>query len=56
MSAAGSISVIRAMTVGVPLETPLRLAPGAHWGRLVRTVVEVETDEGLLSVGEMGGG
>ena len=47
---------IRATTVTVPLEAPLRHASGAHWGRFVRTIVEVETDNGLVGVGEMGGG
>ena len=56
MSAAGRISDIRATTVAVPLEAPIRHAHGAHWGRFVRTIVEVETDEGLIGVGEMGGG
>ncbi len=50
------ISDIRATTVTVPLEAPLRHANGCHWGRFVRTVVEVETDEGLVGLGEMGGG
>jgi len=50
------ISDIRATTVAVPLEAPLRHANGAHWGRFVRTIVEVETDEGLIGLGEMGGG
>jgi glucarate dehydratase len=40
----------------VPLEAPLRHANGCHWGRFVRTVVEVETDDGLIGLGEMGGG
>jgi glucarate dehydratase len=47
---------VRATTVTVPLEAPLRHANGCHWGRFVRTVVEVETDEGLIGLGEMGGG
>src|SRR5216683_467563 len=47
---------IRATTVAVPLEAPLRHANGCHWGRFVRTVVEVETDTGLVGLGEMGGG
>lgn len=47
---------IRATTVTVPLEAPLLHANGAHWGRFVRTIVEVETDEGLVGLGEMGGG
>src|SRR5438132_6161058 len=50
------ITDIRATTVTVPLEAPLRHANGCHWGRFVRTVVEVETDEGLTGLGEMGGG
>jgi glucarate dehydratase len=47
---------IRATTVTVPLEAPLRHANGCHWGRFVRTIVEVETDDGLIGLGEMGGG
>src|SRR6476659_8670720 len=47
---------IRATTVSVPIEAPLRHANGCHWGRFVRTIVEVETDEGLIGLGEMGGG
>jgi glucarate dehydratase len=50
------IADIRATTVTVPLEAPLRHANGAHWGRFVRTVVEVETTDGLIGLGEMGGG
>lgn len=53
---AGRISKITATTVTVPLEAPLRHANGVHWGRFVRTLVEVETDAGLVGVGEMGGG
>src|SRR5215218_2585111 len=50
------IADIRATTVTVPLEAPLLHANGAHWGRFVRTIVEVETDQGLVGLGEMGGG
>jgi glucarate dehydratase len=50
------ITDVRATTVTVPLEAPLRHANGCHWGRFVRTIVEVETDEGLIGLGEMGGG
>jgi len=50
------ITDIKATTVTVPLEAPLRHANGAHWGRFVRTIVEVFTDEGLVGYGEMGGG
>src|SRR4051794_25272811 len=47
---------IRPTTVTVPLEAPLRHANGCHWGRFVRTIVEVEADNGLIGLGEMGGG
>jgi glucarate dehydratase len=47
---------VRATTVTVPLEAPLRHANGCHWGRFVRTVVEIETDNGIVGLGEMGGG
>jgi glucarate dehydratase len=50
------IAQIRATPVTVPLEAPLRHANGCHWGRFVRTIVEVESDEGLVGLGEMGGG
>jgi len=50
------ISDIKATTVTVPLDAPLRHANGCHWGRFVRTIIEVETDEGLTGLGEMGGG
>ncbi|HEX4228012.1 MAG TPA: enolase C-terminal domain-like protein [Bryobacteraceae bacterium] len=50
------IKDIRATTVTVPLEAPLRHANGCHWGRFVRTIVEVEADNGLIGLGEMGGG
>ena len=47
---------IRPTTVTVPLEAPLRHSNGCHWGRFVRTIVEVETDQGVVGLGEMGGG
>ena len=50
------ITDVKATTVTVPLEAPLRHANGCHWGRFVRTIVEVETDDGLVGLGEMGGG
>ena len=50
------ITDIKATTVTVPLEAPLRHANGCHWGRFVRTIIEVETDEGITGLGEMGGG
>jgi len=56
MSPTLRIAAIRATPVTVPLEAPLRHAYGCHWGRFVRTIVEVETDDGLVGLGEMGGG
>jgi glucarate dehydratase len=50
------ITRIRPTTVTVPLEAPLRHSIGSHWGRFVRTIIEVDTDEGITGVGEMGGG
>jgi glucarate dehydratase len=50
------IADVRAFTVTVPLHAALRHANGCHWGRFVRTIVEVETDNGLVGLGEMGGG
>jgi glucarate dehydratase len=50
------ITDIRSTTVTVPLEAPLRHSNGAHWGRFVRTIIEIDTDEGISGVGEMGGG
>ena len=50
------IADVRATTVSVPLEAPLRHAAGAHWGRFVRTIIEIETESGIIGLGEMGGG
>jgi len=50
------IKDIRPTTVAVSLEASLRHAEGAHWGRFIHTTVEVETDEGVVELGEMGGG
>ncbi len=50
------ITDIKATTVSVPLEAPLRHAAGSHPGRFVRTIVQVFTDEGLVGLGEVGGG
>jgi glucarate dehydratase len=50
------IADVRATPVTVPIEAPLLHSNGAHWGRFVRTVVEVETEGGLVGLGEMGGG
>ena len=56
MAKPSRIAAIRATPVTVPLEAPLRHSNGAHWGRFVRTLVEVETDDGYLGLGEFGGG
>ncbi|MET0204265.1 MAG: enolase C-terminal domain-like protein [Casimicrobiaceae bacterium] len=53
---ATTIAAIRATPVTVPLEAPLLHSNGAHWGRFVRTIVEVETSDGYIGLGEMGGG
>src|ERR1035438_5370268 len=50
------IADIRATTVTVPRLAPVPHATGCHWGRFVRTIVEVETDDGIIGLGEMGGG
>jgi glucarate dehydratase len=50
------ITDITATTVSVPLEAPLRHAAGSHPGRFVRTIVRVVTDEGIVGLGEVGGG
>ncbi|WP_421724682.1 enolase C-terminal domain-like protein [Bauldia sp.] len=47
---------VKATTVAVPLEAPLRHSNGAHWGRFVRTIVEIVGDNGLSGFGELGGG
>ena len=49
------IADIRATIVTIPLEAPLQHASGAHWGRFVRTIVEVETDDGLVGFEYEGG-
>lgn len=51
-----TIADIRVATVAVPLEAPLRHANGTHWGRFVRTVIELIDTEGRSGWGEMGGG
>ena len=56
MTQTSRIARIRATPVTVPLEAPIRHSNGAHWGRFVRTLVEVETDDGYLGLGEFGGG
>ena len=41
----------------MPLEAPLRHANGCHWGRFVQNHRRSgETDNGIVGLGEMGGG
>ena len=47
---------LQATTVAVPLEAPIRHSNGAHWGRFVRTIVEITGSDGQSGFGEMGGG
>ena len=46
------ITDVRVTTVTVPLKSTIRHCVGAHWGRIVRTIVEIETDEGISGLGE----
>ncbi len=50
------IADLKATTIAVPLEAPLRHSMGAHWGRFIRTIVEVVDDQGRSGFGELGGG
>jgi glucarate dehydratase len=47
---------IRPRTVLVPIEAPLRHSTGVHPGRFIRTILEVITDDGIIGLGEVGGG
>jgi hypothetical protein len=44
------IREVRATTVVVPLETPLRHANGCQGGGFARATAEVETDNGLIAL------
>lgn len=50
------ISGLRARTVCVPIEAPLRHSTGVHPGYFIRTILELTTDDGLVGLGEVGGG
>ena len=45
-----------ARTVAIPLNAQLRHNTGVHPGYLMRTVLELITDEGVVGLGEVGGG
>lgn len=47
---------LRARTVAVPTNAKLRHSTGVHPGYFVRTVLEVVTDDGIVGLGEVGGG
>ena len=47
---------ITARTVAIPLNSKLRHNTGVHPGYFLRTIIEVHTDEGIVGLGEVGGG
>ena len=47
---------LKARTVAIPLNCQLRHNTGVHPGYFLRTIIEVVTDEGLIGLGEVGGG
>jgi glucarate dehydratase len=50
------ITDLRARTVAIPTQGMLRHNTGVHPGYLMRTVLELFTDEGIVGLGEVGGG
>ena len=47
---------LRTRCVAIPLNAQLRHNTGVHPGYFLRTIVEVITDEGIVGLGEVGGG
>ncbi len=47
---------LRARTVAIPTSAMLRHNTGVHPGYLMRTVLEIITDSGIVGLGEVGGG
>lgn len=47
---------LRVRTVAIPTQGMLRHNTGVHPGYLMRTVLELITDEGIVGLGEVGGG
>jgi len=47
---------LKTHAVAVLVEAPLRHSTGVHPGYLVRTILELVTDEGIVGLGEVGGG
>ncbi|RRJ95042.1 glucarate dehydratase [Opitutaceae bacterium TAV4] len=50
------ITDLRVRTVAIPLTCQLRHNTGVHPGYFLRTVLELMTDEGIVGLGEVGGG
>lgn len=47
---------LKARTVAIPMNCMLRHNTGVHPGYLMRTILELITDEGIVGLGEVGGG
>ena len=47
---------LKARCVAIPLDCQLRHNTGVHPGYFLRTILELVTDEGLIGLGEVGGG
>ena len=47
---------LKARTVAIPLNAQLRHNTGVHPGYFLRTIIEIVTDEGIIGLGEVGGG
>src|SRR5690606_9349234 len=47
---------LKVRTVAIPLTCQLRHNTGVHPGYFLRTVLELITDEGIVGLGEVGGG
>jgi len=45
-----------ATPIAIPTEAPLRHSRGVHPGRFQRNIIELFTDEGIVGLGEVGGG
>jgi len=50
------ITDLKARTVAIPLNAKLRHNTGVHPGYFLRTIIEIVTDEGIIGLGEIGGG
>lgn len=50
------IKDMKVRTVAIPMNCMLRHSTGVHPGYLMRTILELITDEGIVGLGEVGGG